>query len=225
MGCPLVTQLVRHGVGPQPPGRIWIVDGDVVSQRNLIGTEYRESHVGTGKAAALAGIAREIDSRVNVFYWDRMLSVTNQADVEQLARQSDLLCLVADSFDLMLRIADRCHEHCPQVMAAFGAHADCAEVAFSTPGQNQALRTTLGRETRTAITQPQALGCDTAFVVNFVVALCLQLLTGQRTGLQIVPIRNDAPLYLIGLRRVWLFENQPPDVIRSVLSIGTTPTP
>jgi 3-hydroxyisobutyrate dehydrogenase-like beta-hydroxyacid dehydrogenase len=40
MGQPISTQLARHGVGTQAPGRLRLIDGDrAVEERNLIGTE------------------------------------------------------------------------------------------------------------------------------------------------------------------------------------------
>ena len=60
MGQPVVEQLVRHGVGMGPHGRLRLIDGDRIEPRNIVGTGYRASHVGMLKTEAMANIITEI---------------------------------------------------------------------------------------------------------------------------------------------------------------------
>ena len=219
MGQPITTQLVRHGVASRSPGRLRLIDGKDVSERNLIGTEYRPGHVGTPKAQAAASIVREIDEDLNVSFWERTLTKDDIPAVVNMAGQSDLLGLFADSFDLMMEIADRCSGICPQVMAVFGPNADYAEVAFSVPGQTAAIPQVMGRRHRQTIAKPTAIGCDTIFVASFVAAVCLRLLLGDAKGAELVPCYTNAPLFILGLRRSWIFANQPADVARSIVLV------
>lgn len=225
MGGPIAAQLVRHGVGTVMPGCLRLVDGDEVEPRNLIGTEYCERHLGMPKAEALATILREINGRVNVSYWKQMLDVTHTERVLDMARQSDLLVLSADVFDLMLEISRRCKDICPIIMALFARRVDFAEVAFSLPGMTLPLNQTLNRPNRKSISQPSALGCDTTYVTSFVAALCLRLLLGETKGADLFPCDANVPLYLVGLRRTWIFQKQPDDVVRSIISVGTIQPP
>lgn len=219
-GQPVIEQMARHGVGTHPDGRIQVVDGDRVSLRNLIGTGYRKAHIGAPKAQVCAEMLREIDDRVNAISCHRHLADHDIPTVIQMARRSHLLGLFADSFDLMLRIADQCHSLCPQVMVAFGHRADYAEVGFSIPNRTPPLSTTMGRRRRQAIEQPEALGCDTAYIADFVAALCLRLLLGNSKGADLLPCYSDAPLFVVGLRRSWIFERQPEDMLRSIICVG-----
>jgi hypothetical protein len=219
MGGPVAVQLGRHGVGTRGAGRLRVIDGDVVSERNLIGTDYRLQHVGMPKAEALAAIIRECNDQVNVSYWNKMLTEGDVGAVVGLARQSDLLGLFADGFDIMLRIADACSEVCAQVMAVFGPRADYAEVAFSLPGATPPLSWTLGKRRRQTIAKPEALGCDTVWVASFVAALCIRLLLGEAKGSELLPCYTNTPVLLAGVRKSWVFENQPPDVARSIVLV------
>ena len=217
MGHPVANQLARHGVGRSPPGQVWLIDGDRVSARNLIGTEYRTAHLGMPKAQAAAEMITEINDEISVAYWDRMLTRDDVPEVAELARQSDLLGLLADSFEQMLEISDCCANLCPQVMAAFGPRADFAEVAFSVPG-GRPISSVVGRRRREAIAKPRALGCDTAFVAAFVSSLCLRLLLGDAKGSELMTCYADAPLFLIGVRHSWIFEDQPEDIVRIIVN-------
>ena len=219
MGQPISSQLARHGVAAQSPGRIRIIDGDAVNHRNLIGTDYRLEHLRMPKVAAAANIIREIDDRVNVSYWNRRITEHDIPEIINLAKKSDLLCLAADSFELMLDVSDKCKNICPQVMAIFGPNADYAEVAFSLPGITPPLSRTLGNRKRQKLSKPTALGCDTVFISSFVTAVCLQILLGSSRDNGIVTCYGDAPLFVIGLRKVWLFANQPNDVTRTVICV------
>lgn len=218
-GQPVTSQLARHGVATQTPGRIRIIDGDAVSARNLIGTEYRLEHLRKPKVVAAANIINEINDQVNVSYWNRRITDHDIPAIIDMAKQSDLLSLAADSFELMLDISGKCADICPQIMTVFGPNADYAEVAFSLPGTTPPLSKTLGNRKRQTIAKPTALGCDTAFVSNFVTAVCLQILLGNSNDNQIVTCYSDAPLFVIGLRKVWLFANQPKDVARTVICV------
>jgi len=223
-GQPIIEQMARHGVGSAPDGRIRIVDGDHVSARNLIGTNYRQAHIGAPKAEAAARIVREINDKTNVTYWNRHLDSEDLPTVIQMARESHLLGLFADSFDLILQIANQCHDLCPQAMVVFGPRADYAEVGFSIPGLTPRLSTTMGKRTRQTIQKPQALGCDTSYIANFVAALCLHLLQGDAKGNDLLQCFSDAPLYVVGLRPSWIFEHQPDDIVRSIVCVGTHKT-
>ncbi len=219
MGEPLASQMVRHGVATKSPGRLRLIDGDDVSPRNLIGTEYRLEHLGVSKTQAAANIIREINEEANVSYWNRMVNQDDVPAIIDMARQSDLLALCADSFELMLEISSRCTDICPQVMAVFGADVEHAEVAFSVPEVTQPISKTMGNRKRQAIAQPRGLGCDTAYVSSFVAAVCLRLLLGGATGEQLVMCYANAPLFVLGLRRSWIFASQPEDIARSVVRV------
>lgn len=221
MGQPVVEQLVRHAVGTRLPGRVRAIDGDHVTPRNLIGTGYRESDLGKPKAQAAAEILQAIDRNVNVSYWQQMLDHTHLDQVEAMAAESDLLILAADAVELMLDLADRCQGRCPIVMGVFGARADTAEAAYSIPGQTAPLRVAMGRRQRKTIEKPTALGCDTGYVAHFVAALCLRLLLGDRKGSELFPCYANAPLLLLGQRRTWIFEQQPDDVVRSIINVAS----
>ena len=223
MGQPVVTQLIRHGVATQAPGRMHIVDGDVVSSRNLIGTDYRVAHIGQPKTAAVTSMLAEINPEAIVTWWNRRLTDRDLIQVADLARQADLVGLFADSFDLMLTIADRCAPFCPLVMAALGPEADYAEVAFSRPGLTPPLRKIMGNRPRQRIASPSALGCDTLYVASFVAAVCLELLLAPADQGKLVRCHPRAPLFVLGLRKAWIFENQPADIARIVHCVqGTT---
>ena len=219
MGEPLASQMVRHGVATRSPGRLRLIDGDDISPRNLIGTEYRLEHLGVPKVQAAADIIREINDEANVSYWNRMVCQDDVPAIVDIAGQSDLLALCADSFELMLEISSRCAEICPQVMAVFGPNVEHAEVAFSVPGVTQPIAKTMGIRKRQAIAEPRGLGCDTAYVSSFVAAVCLRLLLGGAAGEQFVPCYANAPLFVLGLRRSWIFADQPEDIARSIVSV------
>jgi hypothetical protein len=219
MGQPVSSQMGRHGVATSPPGRLSLIDGDFVSDRNLIGTEYRCTHLGLSKAEAAMSIVRESNPDVNVSYWHRTLGRQDMDEVVNLARQSDLLGLFADSFELMIEISDRCAAVCPQVMALFGPNADYAEVAFSIPGQTVPISQSIGRRHRQTIASPRALGSDTTYVASFVATLCLSLLLHDAQGAELLPCSANAPLFVAGLRKSWIFANQPGDVARSILYV------
>ena len=219
MGSPVATQLARHGVATRGAGRLRLIDGDRVSLRNLVGTEYRHEHIGMPKAEAAAGMIRECNNEANVSYWNKMLGREDVRTIRDLAWRSDLLGLFADSFELMLEIAHDCREVCPQVMAVFGPNADYAEVAFSIPGSTRSLSKTMGKRKRKTIAEPQALGCDTLFIASFVVSVCLRLLLGKAKGTALMPCYANTPLFLVGLRRTWIFSDQPEDVARCIVYV------
>ena len=224
MGQPISSQMARHGVATAAPGLLRLIDGDVVSERNLIGTEYRQSHVGQPKAQAAAGMIQEINHMVNLSSWNHVVKTEDVPQIVDIAGRSDLLGLFADDFDTMMAIADRCSGICPQVMAVFGTRADFAEVAFSVPGLTPPLTKTLGKKSRTAIRAPSALGCDTLFVSSFVAALCLRLLLGDAKGSELLSCYANAPLFAVGLRKVWLFAGQPEDVLRTIVCVDASQT-
>lgn len=224
MGQPVAAQLVRHGVATGEGGHLWIIDGDRVQAHNLIGTDCLHEHIGRPKAEAAASLLRVIDPQVNVTYWYRELADADARQVHSLAQRSDLMCLFADDWALMLDFADRCADCCPLVMAVFGSRVDLAEVGWSIPGKTPPLRATMGHRKRTAIQGAAALGCDISFVTSVVAGVCLSLLLDGRHGSDMLPCDAGAPLLLIGLRRTWIFENQPDDVVRSIIRVGS-PTP
>ncbi len=220
IGSVVVDQFARHGVGRRPPGRLRLIDGDDVQFRNLVGSPYLVRHVGRPKVQAAEEIIHDIDSDINVSHWNRFLTEEDIPQVVEFARRSDLLCLFADDFGLMLRIADACHAICPQVMAMCGERCDTAEVAFSVPGQTVPLSATIGRRELERIEAPQALGCDTAYVANFVAALSLRLLLGDGRENELLPCYSNTPMYVLGLRRRSLFEHMPPDHVRLIVLVG-----
>lgn len=219
MGHPIVGHMIRHGVATRSPGRLRVIDGDCVSWRNLVGTEYRSEHVGMSKAEATARMVSEINPDVNVTYWHRRITDEDIPAIVDMASRSDLLGLFADSFELMLRIADRCSQICPQVMAVFGPNADFAEVAFSLPNDTPPLSRTIGRRKRETIGSPSAFGCDTAYVASFVAALCLELLLDHSDRGRLVRCYTDAPLFVLGLRKAWVFQDDPDDIARIVTCV------
>lgn len=225
MGGPVGVQLARHGAGTRSPGRIRAIDGDVVELRNLIGTDYRVSHIDMPKAEAAASIIREINPSVNLSFWNHKLDAKDMPEIVALAHQTDLLGLFADEFGLMMEIADACHELCPQIAAIFGPRCDYAEVAFSVPRLTAPITTTLGQRKRQAIAEPQALGCDTAYVANFVSAVCLRLLLVSSKGNDLLDCFANAPLHIIGLRPSWVFEKQPRDLVRSIYRVEVPTKP
>lgn len=219
MGQPISIQLARHGVATKAPGRIRLIDGDVVAKRNLIGTDYRLVHVGRPKAEAAVSIINEINPDTNISYWNHMVTDDDIPQIVTFARQTDLLCLFADSFELMLEISKNCTDICPQIMAVFGPSADYAEIAFSLPRSTPSLEKTMGQRKRKTISKPTALGCDTAFVASFVAAICIRILLGKAKGHDLIPCYVNAPLLLVGLRRSWIFKNQPQDIIRVIVYV------
>jgi hypothetical protein len=223
MGLPVANQLVRHGVASRPPGRLHLVDGDVVDERNLIGTDYRFEHLGRAKVLAARGILTEINHAVAVSVWDRTVREPDLPRLVDIAGQVNLVGLFADSFDLMVDLADRCAGLCPVVMAVFGPNADYAEVAFSVPRETAPIRRLVGQRERTRIESPSALGCDTAFVAQFVAAVCLELLLDPADRGTVIPLHYEAPLMIIGVRKRWIFEDQPADVARMAVYVQTSP--
>lgn len=220
MGQPIAEQLVRHGVGTQPGGRMRVIDGDVVDLRNLIGTNYRRDHVGLQKVDACASLLREVNEDVSISGWKKHLEVEDLPQIVRFAERSDLLGFFADDFELLKHVAAACSGICSMVAAFFGPRCDFAEVAFSVPGITPPLTLTIGERPRHSIRAPQALGCDTAFVANFVAALCLRLLAGEGRGAELFSCYANAPLIVVGLRPTWIFENQTPDLVRSVVAVG-----
>jgi molybdopterin/thiamine biosynthesis adenylyltransferase len=219
MGQPISTQMARHGVATSPDGMLCLIDGDIVSERNLIGTEYRPQHLSMHKAEAAVRIVKEVNPDSNVSFWNRMITEKDIPAITQLAQQSDLLCLFADSFDLMLQISETCSNICPHIIAAFGQNADYAEIAFSLPGVTPTLKQTMGQRKRKAISNPTALGCDTIFITSFVAAVCIRLLLGEAQGKDLMPCYSNAPLFIMGLRNSWIFENQPVDIARTIIRV------
>ena len=220
IGNPVALQMVRIGVGTKAPGRSFFGDGDDVEKRNLIGTHYRPIHVGRPKAQATAEMLQEINDQVNVTYWNHMISEEDIPEIARRAEQFDLLGLFADSFGLMLKIGEACHDICPQVIVAMGPGADCAEVGFSIPNVTVPLTRTFGKRKRQAIAKPQALGTSTAFIADFVAELCLCLLLGNAKGHELLPCYANAPLFALGLRPSWIFQNQPRDVCRIIYRVA-----
>lgn len=168
------------------------------------------------KAEAAAAIIREINPELNLSYWNHHITAVDITAIVDIARHSDLLGLFADSFEIMLAISAECHSICPQVMAVFGPNCDYAEVAFSIPGVTPPLSKTMGSRRRQSIATPSALGTDTTFVASFVATLCLELLLSQNDRGRIIKCYADAPLFIMGLRKAWIFENQSDDIARIV---------
>lgn len=221
MGQPISSQFARHGVGTRSPGRIRLIDGDIVTPRNLIGTEYRQSHLNKSKAVAASEIVEEVNQDVNISYLNKSITGKDIQDVVDMATRSDLLGLFADSFELMLKISDECYDICPMVMAFFGPNADYAEVAFSVPQATVKISEAIGKRNRKAISKPAALGCDTAYICNFVASVCLRLLHGDADDTLLAPCYSNASLFVVGLRNAWIFENQPTDILRTIVCVET----
>ena len=223
IGLSIATQMARHGVATCSPGQLRIIDGDHVEERDLIGTEYRMKHLGTSKVDAAVSIVHEINPDVNISCWEKMIDDAAVSRVVEVAGQTDLLGLFADSFDVMLKLAKSCAGMCPQVMAAIGLYADYAEVAFSIPGVTVPIGVTMGSGKWTAIGTPGAFGCDTAFIASFVASLCLELLLDPQDRGKLVCCHADAPLFLVGVREPWLFQNEPEETCRSVSCVYAGP--
>jgi hypothetical protein len=77
----------------------------------------------------------------------------------------------------------------------------------------------MGKRKRKAISKPTALGCDTIFIASFVAAICLRLLLGEAQGKDLIPCYANAPLFVMGLRKSWIFENQPKDIARTIIHV------
>jgi hypothetical protein len=220
MGNPVILHLADVGVGSKGGGRIRIIDGDVVSLRNLSGTGYGKSHVGISKPKATTALIHEKDPDINVSAWERQLVPTDIPDLVRQAHMSDLVCHFYDDWAIFGRAADACHDTCCQIAAFFGEECSTAEIGFSIPGITPRLSFTMGQRKRRAIGKPRALGTDTASVAAFVAHVCLGLLLGDARGSEYFPCHSDAPLLLMGLRPVWIFEKQPFDLVRSVYCVG-----
>lgn len=233
MGLSIATQMARHGVATCSPGQLRIIDGDRVEERDLIGTEYRMKHLGTPKVDAAASIVHEINPHVNISYWEKMIDDAAVSRLVEVAGQTDLLGLFTDSCDVMLKLAKSCAGICPQVMAAIGLYANYAEVAFSIPGVTVPIGVTMGSGKMTAIGTMGsrkrtpltlgAFGCDTAYIASFVASLCLELLLAPEDRGKLVCCHADAPLFLIGVREPWLFQNEPEETCRSVSCVYAGP--
>ena len=220
MGNPASLHLGRIGVGTKAPGRCFFADGDTVEEPNFIGTHYRQIHVGMPKAQATAEMLREINDQVNVTYWNHMIVEEDIPEIVRRAQQFDLLGLFADSFSLMLQISEACYDTCPQVIAAMGAGADFAEVGFSIPNVTVPLTRTFGKRQRQSISRPQALGTSTTYIADFVAELCMVLLLGNAKGHELLECYANAPLFILGLRPSWLFQNQSKDVCRIIYRVA-----
>jgi hypothetical protein len=178
-------------------------------------------HLGTPKAIAAASIIREINPDVNLSYWDRHVDHGAIPAIVETARRTDLLALFADDFGIMGQVAEQCSGICPQVVATFGPNADYAEVAFSVPGLTPPVARTIGSRRREPIGSPSAFGCDTAFVASFVAALCLELLLSEQDRSRLVQCYANAPLFLLGLRKAWVFQNEPAEIARVITCVHT----
>lgn len=222
MGSLVINQLVRHGVGTEDPGRLYLIDGDLVDAANLIRTSYVPKHIGMAKTEAMTEIIREINNAVNVSCGNKMLEHKDIPKIVEIAHNSDLLCLFADDFELMMEISDQCYNICPQLMAVFAERCDLAEIGFSWPGTTVPLSITMGqRAHRQRIDSAQALGVDTAYVAVFVASICLRLLLNDAKGSEFLPpCYANAPLFVMGLRHTWIFSDLPEDHVRSVVLVG-----
>lgn len=219
MGHIILNQLARHGVATKAPGRMRIIDGDIVTERNLVGTDYRIKHLMVPKVVAASDIIQEINPDVNITYWNHVVSESDMPRIVEFSMQSDLLGLFADDFSLMLKVSTACANICPQIIAAFGPNVDYAEIAFSIPGVTQPLAQTMGQRKRTRISKPGGLGTDTAFVANYVAGICLRLLLGDAKGHELMPCYANAPLIAMGLRKAWIFQDQPQDIARMIVYV------
>jgi hypothetical protein len=187
----------------------------------MVGTHFTERDFGEPKVKAAAAMLTEINPDVNVSFWEHQLVAGDLPVVKTLASESDLLCHCYDDYPVFADLAEACYDRCVQVTALFGPRCDYAEVAFSVPGVTPPLSRTLGKRKRQSIQQPQALGTDTSLVASFVASVCLRLLLGNARGSDLLPCYANAPLFVIGLRPVWLFANQRPDQVLAGYCVGT----
>lgn len=216
-GNPIAACLARQGVG-----QFLLIDGDTVERSNLARTCYVHSDIGRPKADATADLLRAINPRLSCSAHAIDLTTTNLTNMASLLQRYDLIVLAADSFDLMIQLSDLVYHNSPVALVAFGPRVDYAEVGFSLPGRTPPLQQLFGQRKRTAMTRPQGLGSDTAFVTSYVSTLCLSLLLRNTTGRELLPISTNHPLHILGLRRTWLFENVPTDFVRSVIQVHTS---
>ena len=95
-----------------------------MTERNMVGTDYRIEHLMLPKVEAAASIIKEINPDVNVTYWNHVVTKSDIPKIIEFSRQSDLLGLFADDFSLMLEISAECADICPQIFAAFGPNSN-----------------------------------------------------------------------------------------------------
>lgn len=80
LGYCIADELCRHGVG-----RFFLVDGDHVERRNLIGTGYMHADVGKPKVEALASHLRAIHPSVSVTYQAKYLTDEDVSRIVDMA--------------------------------------------------------------------------------------------------------------------------------------------
>jgi hypothetical protein len=219
-GAPVVEYLARHEVGIE--GDWLLADGDDVEKTNTIAV-YTEEDVGKPKVEAMASLMARIRTEyTHVKTWRKRVRREDIPSIVSLAPELDVLCLFADDHEVMNEIQTACYELCPIVRGMFGEHCDVAQLAFSYPGQTSPLSRTLGQERQRGIDSPQALGFDTTIVSLLAGKLCMSLLLRDGKGSEfMLPCYKNAPLFLIGLRRVWIFSTLPEDIVMSVVLAGS----
>lgn len=222
-GAWMVEQLVRLGVASEAPGNILVIDPDVVALENLSRQPYLHEQVGIPKVDALAQYSQMINPTVRMSTWKRKITTRDIPELVDRAQESQLVVYAADSVSTVLGVSDHIHDVCPQLMGFFGPRCDFAELAFSVPGVTPTLRSTLGDRRRQRIHAAQALPMDTRFVANFAAAVAMQILLGDTPSDVLPPLYADAPQYAIGLRHTWIFQNMPPDQLRSIFLVGSAP--
>lgn len=214
-GSPVIEQSARQGLG-----HIMVVDDDIVSPRNMIGTNYVRSHIGRPKVESQAEIVMAIDDSIDYTGWQHRVTMDDVSLIRRMAEERDLIGLFADDPGVMLAISDACYDVCPVVRTVFGENCNHAEIAFSTPGMTAPISVSFGnRRTETRIEVPSALGCDTNMASQFTARLCLKILLGNHKGHTLFPLYRRAPLMIMGLRRTLMFAEQPEDLVMGCLAV------
>lgn len=211
MGSSVLEQLAIHKVGID--GEIFIIDGDKVEERNVVGTPYRKRHIGMSKVDAMEEILNQLwyeSSRIV-----KVPSNINLGMVKRIPHDSfyiNLLCLFADDENVISEISKYFYSTCTMIRAFFGRRSDFGIVSYSIPNRTSSLNKTLtsSKRNRQTISRPEALGTDTSIITNYVANLCLSLLIPNKTKEveELLPkLYSNATLHAIGLRHTWIFED------------------
>lgn len=220
MGASIAESLVRHGVATGPKGQIVVVDNDIVELHNLVRCPYLHCHERMPKVEALENLLLAIDPSVGVRTLQKKITPDDVSLIADLGTGADLVCDFTGDSSLSPELEDACYDVCPVLKAHFSTRCDMAEVGFSVPGQTIPLSQVFGKRRRRTLDGAEALGVDTSFVTSFVAALCLRLLALEDSSEVLPTVYSDAPLFLIGLRRVGVFESMPIHMQRAIYLVG-----
>jgi molybdopterin/thiamine biosynthesis adenylyltransferase len=223
IGSTIMQAMCLHGVGRKRPGKWTIIEHDIVEPANILCSAYKMHHVGMTKTDAMAQIvAEDIDTEIQVDTWHHKITATDIPQIRKLCDNCDLLLLTFDDFEVVMRLSDECYGACQQLIAPVNEFANSAIVAFSIPGQTSPLSKTLSSNPETKrIDQAQALGTTTNRIANYAAEVGLRLLLPSNAkGFEYFPrIFCNAPLHVLGFRRVWLFKNMPEDFSEGIYMV------